>query len=79
MCIGEMISSTNGAEKMGYPLQKIETKSKFLTYTNNNSKWIKNLNIRFETEIIPGIKQNTLDHKGNHFMNRTPTAQQFKV
>jgi hypothetical protein len=44
-----------------------------------NSKWIKAINVRFESEkLLQERLGNTLDHTSidNNFMNRTPIAQQ---
>jgi hypothetical protein len=46
-----------------------------------NSKWIKTLNVRSESEKLLQEKLgNTLDHTStdNNFMNRTPIAQQLR-
>jgi hypothetical protein len=46
-------------------------------YSNINSKWIKDLNIRSETlKQLLKVVGNTLEHTdtGNNFLNRTPMA-----
>jgi hypothetical protein len=42
-------SLTNGVGKTGYPSVKIETRSSLASCTSFNSKWVKVLNVRFET------------------------------
>jgi hypothetical protein len=64
--------------KLDFHLQKLDPS--LSPYTSINSKWIKDLNIRSETEkLIQEKIGNTLDHIGigNNFMNGTPIAQQL--
>jgi hypothetical protein len=49
--------------------------------TNINSKWVKDLNVRFKmVKLIQERIENTTDHLGivNHFMNSTPTVKQLR-
>jgi hypothetical protein len=61
--------------KLDIPMWKIETRA-LSSYTNFNSKWIVNLNVRSETETTTGKIEETLEYKGigNDFLNRTRIA-----
>jgi hypothetical protein len=51
-------------------------------YTNTNSKWIKDLNIRPQTlKLVEERVGNTLEFigTGKNFLNGTPAAQQLRV
>jgi hypothetical protein len=53
----------------------------FITCTNINSKWIKDLNIRPQTlKLVQKRVGNTLEviGIGKDFLNRTPAAQQLR-
>jgi hypothetical protein len=60
--------------------RRLKQDPRLLHCTSNNSKWIKDLKVRSESEINPGKTENRLDHKdiGNNFMNETPITQQLR-
>jgi hypothetical protein len=62
-------------------LEKPFTKVGVVHYTNINSKWIKDLNIRPQTlKLVQERVGNTLEliGRGKNFLNGTPAAQQLR-
>jgi hypothetical protein len=69
--LGKLVSS----------LQKTETRSKYITIYQYNSKCIKDVNIRLQTlKSVQERVGNTLEiiGKGQDFLNGTPAAQQLR-
>jgi hypothetical protein len=74
-------SSTNVAERTGYLHSENRSISYLFPYTNINSKWTRDLNIRPESlKLVQERAGNTLELIGieNYFITRTPMAQQLR-
>jgi hypothetical protein len=73
----DSLGSTNGAGKTGYLHAEDLTPDLCLSsYTKIHSKWIKDLNVRFETTVGKTLKDTDI---GNYFLNRTPIAQDLRA
>jgi hypothetical protein len=64
-----------------YASRKLKLDPCLSCYTSNNSKWIKNFNIKPETlKLVQERAENTLEliGIGKEFLNRTQTALQLR-
>jgi hypothetical protein len=77
----ESLFNKNSWENWLAVYKKLKLDPCLSSYTNINSKWIKDINIRPQTiKLVHERVGNTLEliGRGNNFLNGTPAAQQLR-